>query len=45
MIQKEKENYLDSIKFISNNAYIDKMPIKELIKKSLFGFTQFDFDS
>ena len=45
MIQKEKENYLDSIKFISNNAFIDKMPIKELIKKSLFGFTQFDFDS
>ena len=42
LIEKEKENYLDSIKFISNNAYIDKMPVKELIKKSLFGFTQFD---
>ena len=43
LIQKEKDNYIDSLKFISNNAFIDKMSIKEIIKKSLFGFTtQFD---
>ena len=42
LIQKEKDNYIDSLKFLSNNAFIDKMSIKEIIKKSLFGFTQFD---
>ena len=42
IIEKEKENYLESLKFIGNNYFIEKMPFKELIKKSLFGFTQFD---
>ena len=42
IIEKEKENYSESLKFIGNNYFIEKMPFKELIKKSLFGFTQFD---
>ena len=42
IIEKEKENYLESLKFIGNNYFIEKIPFKELIKKSLFGFTQFD---
>ena len=37
IIQKEKENYLDSLKFLGNNTFYDKKPIKEIIKKSLFG--------
>ena len=44
IIEKEKENYLESLKFIGNNYFIEKMPFKELIKKSLFGFTQFDLE-
>ena len=37
MIQKEKENYLDSIKVIGHNQYVNKESIKEVIRKSLFG--------
>ena len=44
IIKKEKENYIDSLKFIGNNSYIDKMLVKELIKKSLFGVTQFEVE-
>ena len=42
IIQKEKENYLDSLKFIGNNSYFDKKPIKEIIKKALFGIDQIE---
>ena len=42
IIKKEKENYLDSMKFIGNSSYIDKMLVKDLIKKALFGFAQFE---
>ena len=44
IIQKEKENYLDSLKFLGNNTFYDKKPIKEIIKKSLFGLEQFEKD-
>ena len=44
IIQKEKENYNDSLKFIGNNSYIDKILVKELIKKSLFGDTQLEVE-
>jgi hypothetical protein len=44
IIQKEKENYNDSLKFIGNNSYIDKTPVKELIKRSLFGVTRFEVE-
>ena len=44
IIEKEKENYLDSLKFMGNNSYYDKFSIKEIIRKALFGFSQFDSD-
>ena len=44
IIQKEKENYNDSLKFIGNNSYIDKILVKELIKRSLFGATQLEVE-
>jgi hypothetical protein len=42
MIQKEKENYMDSIKVIGQNQYINKESIKETIRKSLFGLKAFE---
>ena len=42
MIQKEKENYLDSIKVIGHNPYVNKESIKEIIRKSLFGLKPFE---
>lgn len=42
MIQKEKENYLDSIKVIGHNPYANKESIKEIIRKSLFGLKPFE---
>ena len=42
MIQKEKENYLDSIKAIGQNQYVNKESIKETIRKSLFGLKAFE---
>ena len=44
LIEKEKENYNDSLKFIGNNSYIDKTLVKELIKQSLFGIKHFEVD-
>ena len=44
IIEKEKENHLDSLKFMGNNSYYDKFSIKEIIRKALFGFSQFDSD-
>ena len=42
MIQKEEENYLDSIKVIGHNPYVNKESIKETIRKSLFGLKSFE---
>ena len=42
MIQKETENYLDSIKVIGHNPYANKESIKEIIRKSLFGLKPFE---
>ena len=42
IIEKEKENYLDSLKFMGNNSYYDKFSFKEIVKRALFGFIQLD---
>ena len=40
LIQKEKENYLESLKFIGNNThFVENLSNKELIKRALFGKT------